>query len=443
MAKAGFWMRGARGKLAGASFGKGANGNTIQREIVTPKNPNTNPQLFQRAIMATIMRAYSAGKEVFDHAYEGVSVGSKCQQKFMSDNLKSLRSTIFGEYAGTVAVADMKGRVVARGGIAPVANAYKISEGTLTNGILTNSTSPEQFLFADTDDSTLTVAGWCQQLGIVADDIFTICAYMNNPEVVIGGIEGVEAAQYVAGSFAYARLQVKPEALTLNTTIATATLEDVFTIVTDTANGVDGNTLLSSGIDVSVWGNGYVAGAAACIRSRENSKLRSSETMKVYNKGTHDWGIKAPYIVNTWKKGGNTLGDSDLLLEGGDTGNADNTPINFVDVDLAGATIKAIQLNNGKYILGVEDQEGEVYVISDANGNVPVSDYTIDGSTVDFNYNNDFDYINRPYEPAYDRVLLLNKSFDSTTSELDIVISPAWDFGLEVGGNNRISIPVL
>lgn len=51
MAKTGFWLHGATGKLAGATMSKGANGETIMREVVTPKNPKTEGQSIQRIIM--------------------------------------------------------------------------------------------------------------------------------------------------------------------------------------------------------------------------------------------------------------------------------------------------------------------------------------------------------------------------------------------------------
>ena len=41
MSKVGFWLKGSTGKLAGTTLYKGANGETIQREIVSPSNPKT------------------------------------------------------------------------------------------------------------------------------------------------------------------------------------------------------------------------------------------------------------------------------------------------------------------------------------------------------------------------------------------------------------------
>ena len=50
MSKVGFWLKGSTGKLAGTTLYKGANGETIQREIVSPSNPKTVGQNIQRVV---------------------------------------------------------------------------------------------------------------------------------------------------------------------------------------------------------------------------------------------------------------------------------------------------------------------------------------------------------------------------------------------------------
>lgn len=107
MAKAGFWLRGARGKLAGASMGKGAGGSTIIREIVTPKNPQTEAQMIQRIIMNTIMQAYSTCKEITDHSFEGVSPGAETMAVFMRRNLNALRGQVSAEIAAGQTLGDI------------------------------------------------------------------------------------------------------------------------------------------------------------------------------------------------------------------------------------------------------------------------------------------------------------------------------------------------
>ena len=68
MSKVGFWLKGSTGKLAGTTLYKGANGETIQREIVSPSNPKTMAQNIQRIVMSTVGAAYSVMKAICDNS---------------------------------------------------------------------------------------------------------------------------------------------------------------------------------------------------------------------------------------------------------------------------------------------------------------------------------------------------------------------------------------
>ena len=130
MAKAGFWLRGSRGKLAGASMAKGANGQTIIREIVTPKNPQTQAQMIQRVIMKTIMTAYSRMKEITDHSFEGISPGRDTMAEFMRINLNALRENVAVQIANGQGLDDIYAFTPLKSEtFAP--NAYIIAKGSL------------------------------------------------------------------------------------------------------------------------------------------------------------------------------------------------------------------------------------------------------------------------------------------------------------------------
>ena len=130
MAKAGFWLRGSRGKLAGASMAKGAKGQTIIREIVTPKNPQTQAQMIQRVIMKTIMTAYSRMKAITDHSFEGISPGRETMAEFMRINLNSMRENVAVEVANGRGLDDIYAFTPLKSGtFAP--NGYIISKGSL------------------------------------------------------------------------------------------------------------------------------------------------------------------------------------------------------------------------------------------------------------------------------------------------------------------------
>ena len=61
--KTGFWLKGGKGKLAGATVYQ-QNGETMMREVVSPTNPKTEKQIIQRIIMHTVMQSYSKMKEI-------------------------------------------------------------------------------------------------------------------------------------------------------------------------------------------------------------------------------------------------------------------------------------------------------------------------------------------------------------------------------------------
>ena len=93
MAKVGFWLKGSKGKLAGATMYQ-SNGETLMREVVSPSNPKTDGQLLQRIVMHTIMGAYSAMKEICDHSFEGFKKGQETMSYFMKQNVQFCREKI-------------------------------------------------------------------------------------------------------------------------------------------------------------------------------------------------------------------------------------------------------------------------------------------------------------------------------------------------------------
>lgn len=93
MAKAkGLMASGQVGKLDNVVYYKGANGETIARKLVTPKNPNTLAQRYQRVIIKTVNKNYQVLKDLADHSFEGKTMGAQCMARFMQLNARHLRS---------------------------------------------------------------------------------------------------------------------------------------------------------------------------------------------------------------------------------------------------------------------------------------------------------------------------------------------------------------
>lgn len=88
MAKSGFWLRGAKGKLAGTVLYQ-SGGSTVQREIVTPKNPQSDNQMRQRATFAGAAKFYqNAQQNRFVLAFQNKKGNQSEFNAFMQKNLR-------------------------------------------------------------------------------------------------------------------------------------------------------------------------------------------------------------------------------------------------------------------------------------------------------------------------------------------------------------------
>lgn len=129
MAKTGFWLKGANGKLAGATIYQ-SNGETVMREVVSPTNPKTEKQIIQRIIMHTVMQAYSKMKEICDHSFEGFKKGQETMSYFMSQNVGFAREKVATMQQQGLSFANMYNFVpLGLKGFTP--NQYQVSMGSL------------------------------------------------------------------------------------------------------------------------------------------------------------------------------------------------------------------------------------------------------------------------------------------------------------------------
>lgn len=88
MGKAGFWLRGSRGKLAGTTLYQ-SNGETLQREIVIPNNPQSNNQMRQRVFFTAASKFYTrAQQNRFVLAFQNKAQNQSDFNAFMKENVK-------------------------------------------------------------------------------------------------------------------------------------------------------------------------------------------------------------------------------------------------------------------------------------------------------------------------------------------------------------------
>ena len=128
MAKGNLFLGHARGKVGSLVFSR-QNGEQVTRALNTrPKNPQTDPQIVQRAIAGTVMYAYSYLQEICNHSFEGIAYGAKSQQYFTKVNMDLLRQLYSANPTNTNHMMFSK-----KNSKSAVANSYIISKGSISN----------------------------------------------------------------------------------------------------------------------------------------------------------------------------------------------------------------------------------------------------------------------------------------------------------------------
>jgi hypothetical protein len=328
MAKGNLFQGMGRGKVGDVVFSR-LNGEQISRvRNRHPKNPRSNSQLYQRAIMATVMQAYSAGKAIFDHSFEGYAVGAQNQRRFLSMNAKMLRQLVATDINTPIATNSQKARVVAPGVSVPVANPFIISRGSYQQTFFAYDAEATEYTYPEATGNE-TVAAYVTRNGLIAGDIYTFVMLAEKKDIAYESNvhDDVLASQNYC-SFGFVRLIVK-DSLS-NDTTPIRNLAQIFSVqnsggdfaVTEATLqnwAMGGSISLQSFIKVNT--EDYTkTGAIGVIRSRLDQDLRSDSVMNVlYGSTAEDmFGIASDYILDEWKNATTSVGDSDLILEGGD-----------------------------------------------------------------------------------------------------------------------------
>lgn len=326
MGKGNLFLGFGRGKLGDSVFYRKHGEQAFRARNRRPQNPNTNPQLVQRAIMATIMQAYSFGKPIFDHSFQGKKVGEGNQNKFMSVNLKKLRNAYISDIAkinsGDYDPTDLEGRFVARGSVVPVGWTYQISEGTFKSPIISLEAGVDPLMkWPSLASAAETPREYFQRLGVNQGDINTVCFFANGSPTAD---DNTYDNPVTAAEFVFVRFIAK--ALPADKAWAGSRFGDFFEIVSNSyrqtvADEIAGtafvpteaNTVnyllddcLSGSQDVKVTYAGVIA-------SREDAGLRSTSYMVPVQDAV---GITADYLLTYWSVDVSKL-QSDLVLEGG------------------------------------------------------------------------------------------------------------------------------
>lgn len=324
MAKGNPFLGMARGKVGDVVFYRQQGKQITRARNSAPSNPRTDGQLVQRAVTATVMQAYKAGRAIFDHSFEGRRVGAENQQRFLSVNMAKLREQVLADIAAGSPAGLATARVVQPKAVWPTPNAYRVSEGSLVQSLFaygsdaTNSPS----VSITVPSGAGTVAQVLAAAGVVADDIFTIVGfgYRYPASGVAYSPDDLVAPQT---SFGFIRLRVKASAITLDRPVGSATLGDVFVINETGGTPIPESTYFSSRITLDQVVASAIGGAVGVIRSRENSGERS--TCDLYMLSQNFVGVAAVNLLAAWSPVNAGL-DSTLILEGGGFGKMEDTP---------------------------------------------------------------------------------------------------------------------
>lgn len=327
MAKGNLFQGMARGKVGDVVFSR-ANGEQISRvRNRHPKNPRSNAQLFQRAIIATIVQAYAAGKEIFDHSFQGYAVGAQNQRKFISENAKILREAIAADINTPITTNEQTGRVIAPSVAQPVPFGYVVSKGSYTQELFVDGDGAGTFRIPVAQENEK-VKDYVTRLGLVEGDIYTFVAFLpRKKEAYTSAVYDDVLASQKYCDFAYVRMTVK-SGLSATEDVLTK-YGQIFDIEQPGKVLIPANAIadLAVGSPISITAllpqlgsvNFTKTGASGVIRSRKDADLRSDCTLSVkYGETAEDmFGIASDYLLDAWRAGTSSIGNSDLILEGG------------------------------------------------------------------------------------------------------------------------------
>lgn len=353
MAKSRSFFGQRRGSTKSLTF-QVVNGQQITKDRVSKvSNPKTQKQQYQRAIMATVMAAYSEMKEIMDHSFQGKKKGSENQREFMSRNLVAMRNA-FAQYAvDNPLEANQEFFSVGPKTPTVLPGAWIISRGSMAkpNFLVYNDSnhrldSPVFDMATDTQAETFsaTVGDIANTFGITPGLQITFLTVTSVTGRRIFEVYPTDFAGYGDWEFKYTRLVVKnydPAKVITSATDDSATArEEIFlgflaeiydanksTIplsdLTDSAGISVGTDTISLDAEVVLASANFdesLTGAFGIIYSKVDEDLRSNSQMIVRSpdmKGSI-LGLTWDYVWDAWRNAGASLGESDLYLEGGE-----------------------------------------------------------------------------------------------------------------------------
>lgn len=313
-----------KGKVGGVVFYKVTDSNnksTQGQRVYTSevRNPNTAKQQYQRAFLKTVSQMYAQGKAIFDHSFQGKSKGGQCAREFRKLNVRALRAQAISDADRGLRPTEYNSFVCAKGSMYAVPNEYIISQGTYDQKLFAWNQNTKTFGVPSSTENQ-TVAEYMAANGLVEGDIYTFVALLVNQNVVAGGDGQTPYETNYKSIFLYSRFRVTPVA---DTSVEMTDMSQIFEQLPSSLPNIDLAEITPGvALDVqTVFADDVPEiGAFGCIRSREDMDLRSSSTMHLLPQtgiGAPGFGIISAFVYKYWGNDIPGVGDSSLLLEGG------------------------------------------------------------------------------------------------------------------------------
>lgn len=325
------------------------NGQQITKDRVqTVANPKTQKQQFQRAIMATVMAAYSEMKVIEDHAFQGKKKGSENQREFMSRNLVAMRNAFLQYQSEGTAANAQKFWAVGPKTPTVLPCEWIISHGTMEEQtFLTFDDGKFSFRTPSIVSYREESGGYTSTLGEIADNLgilpgmqitFICINATNGPRIY--QVDPANYAGYHDFKFRYCRLAFKYFDRDKVVTTATADIMGLYGKFIDEVVDTTRSTpsLVTSLKEDASHEEGYtfinynaldlLTGAAfdetlthglGIITSMVDQDLRSTSKMLVRsaNYSGPGTGLGWTWVPLAWQLNADGLGESELYLEGG------------------------------------------------------------------------------------------------------------------------------
>lgn len=402
MAKFNVFMGTARGKVGDIVLSR-VDGKQVARQYIpTIKNPKTQGQIIQRAILATVSKMYAAGKEIFDHSFQGKAVPNGAMQRFLKVNMDELRRQCLYSIENDEDPEANIGYVVSPGALSPTPNEYIISEGTFKKAPLvfkhrvTGAAGYNYVAFANATTLGLsansTVAQLFEKENIEAGDIFTLVMLTIEPDTM---------ARLTSPTSHFAVIRLTAKSLTQEVAgklLSATTIAEAFKISTKglpvaAASTVGANLLwqeVSTGyqtntqdviLDLSpLMPTGQVPACGGFIASHNGNKERSNAKMEFlsFNSGLDAANsVAAIDLLEAWSQG-NGYSPSGEYLEGANQapaapafattitmatkagGEVDIETVNFIE-DGDDIIVKAVDVDGAEYYVQNGNTHSDYY----------------------------------------------------------------------------------